>query len=200
MALTIGITGGIGSGKTTVCKVFSMLGIPVFEADAAARHLMDKDESLRNSLTTEFGKDIYSSDGKLNREKLAAAIFNDAKVRDKVNALVHPAVHNAFFNWCEANKEKPYLIYEAAILFEGGFHENLDFTILVTAPEEERVLRVMKRNSLTEKMVRERIKSQMPEEKKMDLADHCLVNDDKNLILPEIIRIDEKLKSDGTIW
>lgn len=198
--LKIGITGGIGSGKTTVCNVFRLLGIPVFEADAAARQLMNEDEGLRNDLIAHFGKTVYHSDGKLNREQLAGILFNDNRQREKVNALVHPAVHAAFFRWCKANSSFPYLIYEAAILFEGGFQEKLDFTILVTAPEEERVRRVMKRNKMTEALVRERIKSQMPEEEKRKLADRCLLNDDKKLILPEIVAIDKKLRTYGTIW
>lgn len=200
MAKAIGITGGIGGGKTTVCKVFRILGIPVFEADAVARQLMDEDEEIKKAMVAEFGESVYTADGKLNREFLAAAIFANNELREKVNGLVHPAVHNAFFRWKEQNNEFPYLIYEAAILFEGGFNRHMDYTILVTAPEEQRVARVMKRNGMTEGKVWERIRSQMPDDRKRGLADHCIDNDDNILILPEIIRIDKKLKTDGTIW
>lgn len=200
MAKVIGITGGIGSGKTTVCKVFRLLGIPVFEADAVARELMDEDEDIKKSMRAEFGEFVYTADGKLNREVVAAAIFKNNELREKVNRLVHPAVHKAFFRWREQHEDFPYLVYEAAILLEGGFQNQMDYIILITAPAEQRVARVMKRNGMTEKMVWERINSQMPDEEKRKLADHCIDNDDNNLILPEIIRIDKKLKTDGTIW
>ena len=199
MALVVGITGGIGSGKTTVCKMFRLLGVPVFEADAEARHLMNTDRELVTALIKLFGSEIYTHDGSLNREMLAAVLFNNETLREEVNRLVHPAVHKQFFYWLEQNAPAPYVVYEAAILFEGGFHDKMDFSILVAAPEEERTARVMKRSGMTEQMVRERMKSQWPEERKRALADVCLENDNRHLILPEIIRLDKKLKTNGTI-
>lgn len=198
--MVLGITGGIGSGKSTVCDVFRILGIPVFEADASARQLMDSDTTIKNSLIELFGIGIYTRQGHLNRQELAEKIFTDNNLRKKVNEVVHPVVRRKFYEFLEQNETFPYVIYEAAILFEGGFHEKMNFSILVAAPEEQRIERVMERNGLTEQSVRERMKSQWPEEKKRELADLCLENDNKHMILPEIIRMDKKLKTDGTIW
>lgn len=200
MALVVGITGGIGSGKSTVCNVFRMLDIPVFEADAAARQLMDSDTTIKNALALLFGNDIYTSSGHLNRQKLAGEIFTNNHLRERVNKLVHPVVRREFYKFLKQNEALPYVIYEAAILFEGGFHEKMDFSVLVAAPEEQRIARVMERNGLTEKSVKERMNSQWAEEKKRELADLCLENDNKHMILPEIIQMDKKLKTDGTIW
>lgn len=199
MAKVIGITGGIGSGKTTVCKVFQQLEIPVFEADIVAKQLMNEDDRLKKALSNVAGECIYNSKGQLNREILAAVLFNNDEVRESVNNLVHPAVHKAFFQWLEKNKKAAYVVYEAAILFEGGFHKQTDYSILVAAPEIQRIERVKKRSNMTEQMVRERMKSQWPEEQKRALADLCLENDNRHLILPEIIRIDNKMKNNGTI-
>lgn len=200
MAIVVGITGGIGSGKTTICNVFRTLGILVFEADAVARKLMDSNDAIKNALTELFGTEVYTLSGHLNRPKLAEAIFHNNALRLQVNELVHPVVRNEFYNFLEQNKPMPYVIYEAAILFEGGFHEKMDFFILITAPEEQRITRVMERNGLTEQAVRDRMKSQWTDEKKRQLADLCLENDNRHMILPEIIQIDKKLKTDGTIW
>ncbi len=200
MALVVGITGGIGSGKTTVCNVFRLLGIPVFEADAVARQLMDSDNKIKKGLTELFGHQIYTSYGHLNKPKLAEEIFSNSSLREKVNELVHPAVRNEFYKFVGQHEAMPYIIYEAAILFEGGFHDKMNFSVLVAAPEAQRVARVVKRNGVSEQSVRKRMKSQWPEAKKRELADFCLENDNQHLILPEIIRMDKKLKKDGTIW
>ncbi|MFW6289522.1 MAG: dephospho-CoA kinase [Mariniphaga sp.] len=200
MTLVVGITGGIGSGKSTVCGVFRLLGIPVFEADAVARQLMNTDTGIKEGLTGMFGHQIYTTDGRLNRQMLADELFSDDQTRKKVNELVHPVVRNEFYKFAGQNKAMTYVIYEAAILFEGGFHEKMDFSILVAAPEEQRLSRVMERNGITEQSVRERMKSQWPEEKKRELADLCLENDNRHMIIPEIIALDKKLKNDGTIW
>ena len=200
MALVVGITGGIGSGKSTVCNVFRQLGVPVFEADAAARQLMDSDMGIKNSLQKLLGTDIYTCSGPMDRKKMAEAIFSDSGLRKKVNEVVHPVVRKAFYDFLEKNKAVPYIIYEAAILFEGGFHEKMHFSVLVTAPEAQRIERVTRRDGIPEKAVRDRMKSQWPEDKKRKLADLCLENDNANLILPDIIRVDNKLKTNGTIW
>lgn len=199
MALILGITGGIGSGKSTVCNVFRLLGTPVFEADAVARRLMDSEESIISGLTGLFGNGIYTTSKKLNRKLLADVLFSDVKLREKVNVLVHPVVRREFYSFLMQNTAMPYVVYEAAILFEGGFNDKMDFSILVAAPEEQRVVRVMERNGLNELSVRERMKSQWPEEKKRALADLCLENDNRHMILPEIIEIDNNLRKNGTI-
>lgn len=147
-----------------------------------------------------FGEKAYTSEGQLNRQLIASVIFQNNRFRTKVNELVHPVVKKEFHKWMELKKLHPYVIYEAAILFEAGFYEEMDYSILVTAPEEQRIARTMQRNGITEQMVRERMKSQWPEEKKKKIADVCLENDNKNMILPDIIRIDKNLKTNGTIW
>lgn len=200
MTLTVGITGGIGSGKSTVCRVFRILGIPVFEADAVAKNLYDSNPEVKAGLIHLFGDDIYTAENKLDRKKLASIIFTNEIYLAKVNELVHPVVRKVFENWLKMQENAPYIIHEAAILFESGFYKMMDFTILVTAPENERIARVMARDGITEQMVRERMQKQWCEEEKEKLASKILVNDNKNLMIPEIIQIDKNLKEHGKIW
>jgi dephospho-CoA kinase len=199
MTVTIGITGGIGSGKTMVCEIFRLLGIPVFQADVVAGKLINSDAVIRNELISLYGHDIYNSDRKINREKLAGIIFNNDAELEKVNKVVHPAVRNEYMNWVK-NQESEYVIHEAAILFESGFYKMMDFTILVTAPEEMRIERVMKRNGLTRENVISRIDRQWPDSEKRKIASVELINDNKSLLIPQIIEIDKKIKTNGKIW
>lgn len=199
MTLAIGITGGIGSGKSTVCEVFKLLGVPLFEADTAAGKLINSDSEIRNNLIQLFGNEIYNSDKKINREKLANIIFNSDVELEKVNKVVHPAVRKEFMNWLKLQKTD-YVIHEAAILIESGFYKMMDFTILVSAPEEMRIERVMRRNNLTRENVISRMAKQWPDSEKRKFATLELVNDNKNLLIPQIIEIDKKLKTNGKIW
>ncbi|MCD6355320.1 MAG: dephospho-CoA kinase [Prolixibacteraceae bacterium] len=199
MALKVGITGGIGSGKTTICRVFQLLGIPVFEADNVAKELLNSNREIKKSLIRLFGKDIYNSYGEINRKMLASIIFNDDIQLNKVNNLIHPAVKQEFSKWLEM-QNTPYVIHEAAILFESGFYKMMDFTILVSAPEEERLARVMKRDDISAKLVKERMARQWPEEKKRELATVEICNDNTNLLIPEIIKTDKRLREYGKIW
>ncbi len=198
MTITVGITGGIGSGKSTVCEIFKILGIPVFEADKVARNLMNENSEIRQNLGEWFGSEIYSGN-QLNRKLLAELIFNDNSLLTKVNSLVHPIVRAEFEKW--KNKQKTvYSVYEAAILFESGFYKLMDFTILITAPEQIRINRVMKRDNLSPGQVVARIKNQWPDDEKRKFATTVIINDNKNLIIPQITEIDKKLKEDGKIW
>lgn len=199
MTLKIGITGGIGSGKSTICKVFSLLGIPVFEADKAAKQLLNSNPEIKKEIIRLFGKEIYTANKGIDRKKLADIIFNDDFQLAKINALIHPVVRNEFQNWLEL-QQSPYVIHEAAILFESGFYKMMDFTILVSAPEEQRIERVMKRDGISEELVKNRMKKQWTDEEKRKLASKELVNDNLNLILPQIIEIDKRLKEYGKIW
>lgn len=200
MTLIVGITGGIGSGKSTVCRIFQLLGVPVFEADTVAKNLYDSNPKIKSGLIRLFGAHIYTPDGKLDRKKLASIIFTNEIHLAKVNELVHPVVRSAFENWLKMHENAPYIIHEAAILFESGFYKMMNFTILVSAPEKQRIARVIARDGISEQMVRERMQKQWSEEKKQKLAGKTLVNDNKNLIIPEIIRIDKNLKEHGKIW
>ena len=199
MTLAIGITGGIGSGKSTVCEVFKLLGVPVFEADTAAGKLINSDSEIRNNLIQLFGNEIYNSEKKINREKLANIIFNSDVELEKVNKVVHPAVRKEFMNWLKRQKTD-YVIHEAAILIESGFYKMMDFTILVSAPDEMRIERVMRRNNLTRESVISRMAKQWPDSEKRKFATLELLNDNKNLLIPQIIEIDKKLKTNGKIW
>ena len=199
MALAIGITGGIGSGKSTVCKIFKLLGVPVFEADLVAKALINSDAEIRNGLIQFFGKDIYSSDNKINRKMLANLIFNDDLLMEKVNRLVHPAVRNKYLIWVK-QQNSIYVIHEAAILFESGFYKMTDYSILVSAPEDMRIERVTHRDNIDLEMVKSRMLKQWTDEEKRKLASVELVNDNKKLLIPQILEIDKKLKTHGKIW
>ena len=199
MALIIGITGGIGSGKTTVCRIFELLGVPVFEADLAGKNLLNNNDQLKKNISQIFGEYIYKPKGKINRKRLADIIFNDKNKLKILNELVHPAVKMEFLKWKEDNKYFPYLIHEAAILFESGFYKLMDYTILVTAPENERIKRIMERDGTDENMIRARIRNQHPEEKNKKLATIVLQNDNRRLLIPEIIKIDNNIKKYGKI-
>lgn len=199
MTLAIGITGGIGSGKSTVCKVFKLLGVSVFEADLVAKNLINSNAEIRNGLIQHFGKDIYSSDNNINRKMLANLIFNDDLLMENVNRLVHPAVRNEYMNWIK-QQNSAYIIHEAAILFESGFYKMMDYTILVSAPEEIRIDRVTGRDNIAREKVRLRMLKQLTDEEKRKLAGFELVNDNKKLLIPQIIEIDKNLKAHGKIW
>jgi dephospho-CoA kinase len=199
MTLAIGITGGIGSGKSTVCKIFKLLGVPVFEADLVAKTLINSNSEIRKGLIQLFGKNIYDSDNKVKRKILASLVFNDYLLMEKVNQLVHPAVRTEFLNWMKLQKSV-YIIHEAAILFESGFYKMMDYTVLVSAPEEMRMERVLKRDNIQPEMVRSRIAKQWTDEEKRKLTSIELVNDNKYLIIPQILEIDNKIKTHGKIW
>jgi dephospho-CoA kinase len=194
--LKIGITGGIGSGKSTVCRVFSVMGIPVFEADKVARKLMDTDEEIHEKLVRLFGAAVYLPDHTVNRKYLAGIVFKDPSLLAKLNEIVHPVVRKTFFDWCERQKS-PYIIHEAAILFESGFYKMMDKTITVVTSENERIHRVMKRDGITIELVKERIKNQWSDEERIKLADFVIENNDDQLIIPQIIEIDKKIKANG---
>lgn len=199
MSIKIGVTGGIGSGKTTVCEIFKLLDITVFEADRVAKELMNSNVEVKNELILLFGDKIYGPDKKLNRKMLADLIFNDESLLEKVNNLVHPAVRNEFILWHQKQNSE-YVVHEAAILFESGFYKMMDFTILVSAPKELRIERVVKRNKIPAELVESRINKQWNDEDKRKLASFELVNDNKHLLIPQILEIDKKLKTDGKIW
>lgn len=199
MALTIGITGGIGSGKSTVCKIFKLLEIPVFEADFVAKSLINSNVNIKNGLIELFGKNIYNHENRVNRKMLANLIFNDEELLRRTNQLIHPEVRKEFEFW-RKKQNQPYVIHEAAILFESGFYKMMDYTILVSAPEKIRIDRVTKRDNIPAELVRQRINKQFTDEQKRQLASIELVNDNKNLLIPQILEIDKKIKTHGKIW
>jgi dephospho-CoA kinase len=199
MTIKVGITGGMGSGKSTVCKIFKLLGAPVFEADVVAKQLLNTHPEIKSGLVRLFGKGIYMQDGTIDRKKLAGIVFNDEIQLANMNRLVHPVVREEFNKWHE-KQQAAYIIHEAAILFESGFYKMMDFTLLISAPEQQRIERVIKRDEVREQQVLERINRQWPDEKKRKLASLEIINDNTHLIIPAIIEIDKKLKQYGKIW
>jgi len=189
----IGITGGIGSGKTYVASVFQSLGIPIFNADIQAKRLMTSSGKLRKLVKEEFGNDIYK-DADLNKEKLASIVFSNSNKLQKLNSLVHPIVKEEFDNWCK-KQTSPYVIKEAAILFESNSHVGLDAVICVSAPLELRIERLLKRDNSSEKEIKKRIENQISQEEKEKRSDYIIVNDEKELLLPKIIKIHKELLS-----
>jgi len=189
--MKLGITGGIGSGKTSVCKVFNVLGIPVFSADPEAREIMDNDRNIRRAINEIVGKNIYPG-GKLNRMELASLIFNDRDLLEKVNSLVHPVVFEHFNRWAE-KQTTPYVIMEAAILFESGASKLVDRVATIVAPVDERISRVTRRNKLNRDQVMERIKNQMTDDQRIKMSDYVINNSENDMIIPVILRINEDL-------
>jgi dephospho-CoA kinase len=191
--IKVGLTGGIGSGKSIVCKVFSILRVPVYQADAAAKRLYDTDDELRTKLTTLFGAHLYAS-GVLNRQALAEIIFSDDEHRKTVNRLVHPAVKRDFIEYlAHLSETTPYVIHEAAILFEAHIEHLFDVIINVSAPENLKIKRVLARENTTEENIRRRIAAQWSDEMKIERADYNIVNDDRTPILPQILHIHNEL-------
>lgn len=189
--LKIGITGNIGSGKTTVSKVFEVLGIPVFYADAAAKTIMTDDPQLVADIKKAFGDEAYFADVSLNRKYIADIVFNDDTELAKLNSLTHPAVFRAFDNWVANIKSAPYVIKEAALLFESSSYKMCDYSLLVTAPLELRIERVTQRDNITAAEVKAREAKQFTQEKKRELADYIIENDETQLLIPQVLALHE---------
>ena len=180
--LRIGITGGIGSGKTTVCAIFSTLGIPIYNSDERAKKIMVENQSVVNKLKAQFGSTIYFEDGSINRVLLSQIVFNDKEQLTKLNEIVHPAVFEDMIKWYAENQNYKYVLQEAAIMYESGSYKMLDKTILVYADQEIRIERVMKRDKVDRIAVLARMDKQMPESEKLKLADFLIYNNGESLI------------------
>ncbi len=191
MTLKVGLTGGIGSGKSTVAKVFEVLGIPVYYADLAAKQLMNEDLELREKLLQTFGADTYTN-GVLNRTYLSSLVFNHPEKLALLNSIVHPATIAHSENWLR-QQQAPYAIKEAAILFESKANIYLDKTIGVYAPAPLRIQRVMQRDGSTVAAIEARMAQQMEEDKKMQLCDYVIINDEQQLLLPQVLKIHETI-------
>jgi len=188
--LRIGLTGGIGSGKSTVADIFRVLGIPVFDADASARQLMETDAALRSAIVSLLGENAYQN-GQLNRKWIADIVFNDPFRLDQLNAIVHPAAIRAGENWANS-QTSAYVIKEAALFFEAGSTEGMDYIIGVYAPQHIRINRVMKRDQVSREEVMGRMKRQIQEEIKMRLCDFVILNDDQHLVIPQVLQLHEQ--------
>lgn len=187
----LGITGGIGSGKTSVCRVFEVLGIPVFSADREAQDIMENEDDIIAGIKSISGKDLYKN-GSLNRTELASIIFNNATILKKVNSLVHPVVFDHFKKWTLI-QSAPYVIMEAAILFESGASAVVDKIATVVAPVEQRVKRVILRNRLSQEQVMERMRNQMDDEERIRKSDFVINNSENDMIIPLILKIHNEI-------
>ena len=188
----VGVTGGIGSGKTMVCSVFEHLGIPVYSSDNRARVLMEQSPEVRKPIIDLLGKKAYHA-GKLNKQLLTRRLFDDPDLREKINRIVHPVVFEDFLAWSEKYRGKHYVIQEAAIIFESGADHFLDQVINVYAPVRIRIDRLVKRDRSNAREIRKKMKSQMSEKERRQRADYTLVNDGKRMILPQILKIHKDL-------
>lgn len=183
--LRIGLTGGIGAGKSIVSKILTALNYPVFNSDNEAKKLLVNDSSVIAEMKAAFGDDVYHSDGTINRAYLADVIFKDSNAREQINAIVHPRVRIAFDEFVTA-QNAPLIFNEAAILFETGAYKNFDATILVAAPDHLRIERVMKRDNVSREQVVARMNAQWSDDKKKDLADVVIMNDEHVPLIPQV--------------
>jgi dephospho-CoA kinase len=197
MSLKIGITGGIGSGKTTVCKVFELLGIPVFYADDEAKSLMVNDEKLVLEIKLVFGEEAYLDAKTLNRKHMANLVFNNPTKLEQLNGIVHPAVFKAFDIWSQ-KQTSAYVLKEAALLFESKSHQQNHKNILVSCPLDLRIKRILKRDQTTKEKVLERIAAQFPEDEKEKLADLQIFNNEQEFIIPQVLKIHHLLMKEAT--
>ena len=195
--IRIGLTGGIGSGKTTVAKIFELLGIPVYYSDDVAKRIMNEDVELKTAIKKQFGKEAYDN-GELNRAYLSAKVFTDPFQLEILNSLVHPATIRDAARWMtrqftESGGKTSYAIKEAALIFESGSAELLDYVIGVYAPSQLRIKRAMERNHLSYDEVKQRMDKQLDENMKMKLCDFVIYNDEEHLLIPQVIELHQKL-------
>ena len=190
--LKVGLTGNIGSGKTTISKVFKMLDVAVYHADDEAKKFIDENSTRKRLLAT-FGKSILGADGKIDRKLLSDIVFSDNKALNRINAIIHPKVADHFKDWTSKHQNDPYILQEAAIIFESGFDQLFDYVILITAPLELRIKRVSKRDAVTRNDIILRDQKQWNDDRKSKLADYIIYNDEMQLVIPQVISIHEEL-------
>jgi dephospho-CoA kinase len=189
--LIIGITGGIGSGKSVVCKVFESLGVDVYDADSEARKLMSEDAMLIRDIKKQFGSEMYIGKDTLNRKKLADIVFHDAEALKKLNEIVHPSVKKHFKKWKKEHNEGKYLVKEAAILFESGANEDCTKVITVVAPHDLRVKRVVERDKVTKQQVENIMINQSSTSDKIKKSEFIIINDNNELVIPQVLELHE---------
>lgn len=188
----VGITGGIGTGKSIICAVFSVFGIPIYDADTRAKWLTENDPLIKKALTTNFGSEVFQGNT-LNRTYLAAVAFADEAKTQQLNAIIHPVVASDFSEWIRKQMDAPYVVKEAALFFETGNAKEMDTMIVVSTPMALRMERVLKRDKhRTEKQLQDIISRQLPEDKKIALADHVLYNDEHHLLVPQVLALHEQ--------
>ena len=191
--INVGLTGGIGAGKTLVSKMFSVLGVPVYNSDQKAKWLMTHSESVKKQIKETFGEIAYLWDGHLNRDYLASIVFNHPDKLNILNSIVHPVLWQDAMKWSQSHADKPYTIHEAAILFETGGYKLMDYNLMIFAPVEERIRRTMDRDKIDRQSVIARMDKQMPEEKKLELVDYTIYNDNTKSLIHQVVKIHNEL-------
>ena len=197
--LQVGITGGIGSGKSLVCHVFRCLGAPVYDADSGAKKIMTSDGLLVEQIKNEFGSSAYLKDGSLDRSYISKATFGNPERLEKLNSLVHPRVAADYATWLETHREDTYVVREAALLYEAGAYRSVDKMIVVSSPAEVRIRRVLARDAhRTREDVQAIMKNQLPEEEKLKRADYIIYNDDQHMVIPQVLALHARFSSPET--
>ncbi|MCF8235838.1 MAG: dephospho-CoA kinase [Bacteroidales bacterium] len=190
----VGLTGGMGSGKSTVAEIFKVFGVPVFFADDEGKKCLGQ-EDVKNKIVQEFGQNILDDKQDIDRKALAGIVFNDEKALKKLNNIIHPEVEKRFKTWLSKNQDEDYIIHEAAILFESGFYKMFDKIIAVSAPEEVRIKRLVKRDQSEAESLRRRMRFQLSEKERNSKSDFVIYNDGEQLIIPQTLRIHNTLKN-----
>ncbi len=193
----VGITGGIGSGKSTICKVFAQLGIPIYDADSAAKLLYDKYPELKQSIKELVSEEAIDKNGNVNRKKLAEIVFNNEEKLSVLNKLVHPLVKLDFKNWADSHRGFPYVIKEAAILFESSSNKDCDFVISVISPIELRMERIRHRDKKTKAEIESIMSRQITDEELIKRSDFVIYNDEKQMVIPQVLKAHEGIFKSG---
>jgi dephospho-CoA kinase len=193
--IKLGLTGGIGSGKSTISRLFNLLGVPVFDSDREAKSLYKVDNELKNEIIKQFGKEAYLDNGEISRHFMVSQVFSNKQKLDKLNSIVHPRVKNRFDDWLKSFSDYPLVIKEAAILFESGANKQVDKVLLVVAPIEIRIDRVIKRDGITIEKVMERIKNQWPQEELVKKADYIIDNSGIISVIKQVNQVYKEILS-----
>jgi len=191
--LKIAVTGGIGSGKSVVCKIFGILNIPVFNADFEAKKLLNNDPIVRSRLRENFGNEIFSPDSKIDKQKLSSIIFNNNEKLTIVNSILHPLVMRDYEYWVEEHSNCHYNIMEAAIIIEGGFYAFMDYVVLVISPMEIKINRIVNRDKCDKEVALKKMENQLDDESKIKRAHFLIYNDEKQFLIPQVLKIHENL-------
>jgi dephospho-CoA kinase len=191
----IGITGGIGSGKSLICKIFSTMNVPIYDADSRAKHLISNDLSLKKSIKNLLGENAYTSHDEYNRAWVASQVFNNPDLLKQLNSLVHPCVHKDAYNWVEKYPNSPFLLYEAALMKAAGDNNMFDKVIVVNAPISLRIKRIQQRDKRSEQEIKDIIARQISDEERLKIADYVIENDDKKAVLEQVFQLHQIIQS-----
>ena len=192
---TIGITGGIGSGKTTVCKIFELLGAPIFYADEEAKKLYD-DKKISTQVVKLVGKKVLGKDGEIDKKKLAGIVFSDKRLLTKLNGIIHPVVMKKFSVWKKLQKGKKYVIKEAAIMIESGSYKDIDILVNIKSPKELKIKRLLIRNNTSKEDIETRMKEQLSDKEREKYSDAVIINDDKHSLIAQVLNLHKKISGE----